>query len=101
MKAKRDAEGDDGLRVEDSEALSETVLRHATHEQVKMLVQIVRQNPEYGVTRLTGMLNSEEYGSQQIKESVVKRELIRMKLDTREKRESFSRREMPTWASYR
>ena len=101
LRAKRDAEGDDGLKVEDSEALSEIVLKHATHEQVKMLVQIVRQNPEYGVTRLTGLLNSEEYGSQQTKESVVKRELIRMKLDTREKREAFSRREMPTWASYR
>jgi len=50
---------------------------------------------------LTNLLNSEEYGSQGVKESVVKRELVRMKLDSREKREAFSKRELPTWASYK
>jgi len=99
---KREQYGEEAIKVVAEEEIEEEEieLKHATHEQVKYLTQIIRQHPDYGVSRLTSLLNSEEYGSQDIKESVVKRELIRMKLDTREKREAFSKRELPTWASY-
>ncbi|MFW6139578.1 MAG: PP2C family protein-serine/threonine phosphatase, partial [Spirochaetota bacterium] len=100
LKEKREKYGDDGLKVEEPEE-EERELTHATHEQIKALVQIVRQYPEYGVSRITRALGIEEYGGHKIKESVVRRELIRMKLDTREKREAFSRRDLPSWASYR
>jgi hypothetical protein len=99
LKEKRDRFGDDALK-EGEEEVEEVEIRHATHEQVKMIVQIVRQNPEFGSGRITQVLNSDEYGNQDIKESVIKRELVRMKLDTREKREAFSRRELPSWAAY-
>ncbi len=100
LKEKREKYGDDGLKVATKSEEEEITLTHATHEQVKAIVQIVRQHPEYGVSRITKLLRSEEYGGHDIKESVVRRELIRMKLDTREKREAFARRELPTWASY-
>jgi serine phosphatase RsbU (regulator of sigma subunit)/anti-sigma regulatory factor (Ser/Thr protein kinase) len=102
LRDKRDQFGEEGMQtVAEEEVEEEEVeLGHATHEQIKILSQIIRQHPDYGVTRLANLLNSEEYGSQNIKESVIKRELVRMKLDTREKREAFSKRELPTWASY-
>jgi serine phosphatase RsbU (regulator of sigma subunit)/anti-sigma regulatory factor (Ser/Thr protein kinase) len=103
LSQKRAQYGDEAIREveeEEEEEVEVAELKHATHEQVKLLTQIIRQHPDYGVTRLANLLNSEEYGSQDIKESVVKRELIRMKLDTREKREAFSKRELPTWAAY-
>jgi hypothetical protein len=103
LSQKRAQYGDEAItevEADEEEEVEVGELKHATHEQVKLLTQIIRQNPDYGVTRLANMLNSEEHGSQDIKESVVKRELIRMKLDTREKREAFSKRELPTWASY-
>jgi len=100
---KREQYGEEAIKVVAEEEIEEEEieLKHATHEQVKYLTQIIRQHPDYGVSRLTSLLNSEEYGSQEIKESVVKRELVRMKLETKEKREAFSKRELPTWASYR
>jgi len=101
LKEKREQFGDDGLKEKESEEAEKVEIKHATHEQIKMLVQIVRQHPEYGPGRLANLLSSEEYGGYNIKESVVKRELIRMKLDTREKREAFSKRELPSWASYK
>ena len=101
LREKREQLGEEAIQVVEEEEREEIELGHATHEQIKVLTQIIRQNPEYGVTRLTNLLNSAEYGEQGIKESVVKRELVRMKLDTKEKREAFSKRELPTWASYK
>jgi serine phosphatase RsbU (regulator of sigma subunit)/anti-sigma regulatory factor (Ser/Thr protein kinase) len=101
LKEKREKLGDEGLKEGIAEEVEEAEIKHATHEQIKLLVQIIRQHPEYGVGKLTSLLNSEEYGNQNLKESVVRRELIRMKLDTKEKREAFAKRELPTWASYK
>jgi serine phosphatase RsbU (regulator of sigma subunit)/anti-sigma regulatory factor (Ser/Thr protein kinase) len=101
LKEKREKSGDDGLKVEKGEVDEEVELGHATHEQVKSMVQIVRSNPEYGVGKITQLLGTEEYGAYSVKESVVRRELLRMKLDTKEKREAFAKRELPTWAAYK
>jgi serine phosphatase RsbU (regulator of sigma subunit)/anti-sigma regulatory factor (Ser/Thr protein kinase) len=101
LKEKREQFGDEGLRAGKEEEMEEVELKHATHEQVKLLMQIIRQNPEFGVSRLANLLNTEEYGSHDIKESVIRRELVRMKLDTKEKRDAFSKRELPTWATYK
>ncbi|MBN2325209.1 MAG: SpoIIE family protein phosphatase [Spirochaetes bacterium] len=100
LKAKRDKLGDEALKPEGAEE-EEILLRHATHEQVKEIAKIVRQNPDYGVTRIARLLGAPEHGSHDIKESVVRRELIRMKLDTAEKREAFAKRALPTGASYK
>jgi len=100
LKAKRETLGDEALKTEGTQE-EEILLRHATHEQVKEIAKIVRQNPEYGVTRIARLLGAEEHGSHDIKESVVRRELVRMKLDTAEKREAFAKRALPTGASYK
>jgi serine phosphatase RsbU (regulator of sigma subunit) len=102
LRDKREQYGEEAVQtaVEEEFEEEEIELGHATHEQIKILSQIIRQHPDYGVTRLANLMNSEEFGSQNLKESVIKRELVRMKLDTREKREAFSKRELPTWASY-
>jgi len=100
LKEKREKYGVEGLKVASKVEEEEIQLTHATHEQIKSIVKIVREHPEYGVSRITKLLRSEEYGGHDIKESVVRRELIRMKLDTREKREAFAKRELPSWASY-
>ncbi len=100
LKEKREKYGDDGLKVATKSEEEEITLTHATDEQIKAIVKIVRKHPEYGVSRITKLLRTEEYGGHDIKESVVRRELIRMKLDTREKREAFAKRKLPTWASY-
>ncbi len=99
LSEKREKFGDDGLKVEPKEEKVE--LTHATDEQIKTIVRIVRENPEYGVGKITSLLKSKEYGGHTVRESVIRRELIRMKLDTKEKREAFAKRELPTWASYR
>jgi len=100
LKEKREQFGDEGLRTDTDEQEKEIELTHATEEQVHGIVHIVREHPEYGVGRIAKLLRSETFGENDIKESVVRRELIRMKIDTREKREAFSRRKLPTWASY-
>jgi hypothetical protein len=101
LREKREKFGEEALKTEETGEEEEVLLTHATHEQVKSIVKIVRANPEYGIGRIAKLLGTEEYGSHAIKESVVKRELTRMKLDTREKRDAFARRELPTWASYK
>ena len=90
-------EQDHALRV----LLRSTGSRKARHEQVRSIVKIVRANPDYGIARIRKLLETAEYGSHVLKDSVIKRELIRMKLDTQEKREAFAKRELPTWASYK
>lgn len=101
LQEKREKFGEEALKTEETAEEEDVQLKHATHEQVKSIVKIVRANPEYGIGRISKLLGTEEYGSHKIKESVVKRELIRMKLDTREKRDAFAKRELPTWASYK
>lgn len=100
LREKREREGDEALKTEGIEE-EEIQQKHATHEQVRSIVKIVRANPDYGVGRIRKLLETPEYGSHELKDSVIKRELIRMKLDTQEKREAFAKRELPTWASYK
>jgi hypothetical protein len=102
LKEKKEKLGDDGLKISEGDREEREIeLTHATDEQIKSIVHIVRENPDYGVGRITKLLGNPEHGGHQIKESVIRRELIRMKLDTKEKREAFAARELPTWASYR
>jgi serine phosphatase RsbU (regulator of sigma subunit) len=102
LKEKREKLGDEGLKISEGDREEKEIeLTHATDDQIKSIVHIVRSNPDYGVGRIAKMLDTPEYGGHQIKESVIRRELIRMKLDTKEKREAFAARELPTWASYR
>ncbi len=101
LKEQREKYGDDGLKTDIDELEEQLELTHATDEQIKSIVQIVRKQPEWGMGKIVKMLAAEEFGGYKIKESVVRRELIRMKLDTKEKREAFAKRELPTWAVYK
>jgi serine phosphatase RsbU (regulator of sigma subunit)/anti-sigma regulatory factor (Ser/Thr protein kinase) len=102
LKEKREKLGDEGLKIAEGDREEKEIeLTHATDEQIKSIVQIVRQNPDFGVGRIAKTLGATEYGGHQVKESVIRRELIRMKIDTKEKREAFAARDLPTWASYR
>jgi serine phosphatase RsbU (regulator of sigma subunit) len=101
LKEQREKYGDDGLKADSDELEEQLELTHATDEQIKSIVQIVRKQPEWGMGKIVKMLAAEEFGGYKIKESVVRRELIRMKLDTKEKREAFAKRELPTWAVYK
>ncbi|MCK5094881.1 MAG: helix-turn-helix domain-containing protein, partial [Spirochaetes bacterium] len=101
LKEQREKYGDDGLKADIDEPEEQLELTHATDEQIKSIVQIVRKQPEWGMGKIVKMLAAEEFGGYKIKESVVRRELIRMKLDTKEKREAFAKRELPTWAVYK
>ena len=101
LKEKREKLGEDGLKISEGDKEEEEIeLTHATDEQIKSIVQIVRNNPEFGVGRITKLLATSEFGGHQVKESVVRRELIRMKLDSKDKRDAFTNRKPPTWASY-
>ena len=101
LKEQREKYGDDGLKTDIDELEEKVELTHATDEQIKSIIQIVRKQPEWGMGKIVKMLTAEEFGGYKIKESVVRRELIRMKLDTKEKREAFAKRELPTWAVYK
>ncbi len=101
LKEQREKYGDEGLKTDIDEPEEKVELTHATDEQIKSIVQIVRKQPEWGMGKIVKMLAAEEFGGYKIKESVVRRELIRMKLDTKEKREAFAKRELPTWAVYK
>ncbi|HEB33227.1 MAG TPA: hypothetical protein ENI15_20495 [Spirochaetes bacterium] len=101
LKEMRERDGDEGLRVDSGEKEEKIELTHATDDQIKALVQIVRFFPDYGVGKISKLLGTGEYGSHKIKESIVRRELIRMKLDTKGKRVAFAKRKMPSWAVYK
>jgi serine phosphatase RsbU (regulator of sigma subunit)/anti-sigma regulatory factor (Ser/Thr protein kinase) len=101
LKEKREKLGDEGLKVEAEEKEEKIELTHATDEQIRALVMIIRSHPAYGVGKISKLLGTGEYGGHKIRESIVRRELIRMKLDTKEKRLAFAKREMPSWAAYK
>jgi len=101
LKERREKSGDEGLRVDLGDKEEKIELTHATDDQIKTLVQIVLSFPDYGVGKLSKLLGTGKYGSHKIKESVVRRELVRMKLDTKEKRVAFAKRKMPSGVVYK
>lgn len=86
-KKKYDELGDDGLRVKSEGSNIEA--KHMSIEQKAKVFDVVREHPEYGPKMISNTLNQEKYGFTEIPEKRIYDELIRMRLNTQEKRQAF------------
>ncbi len=86
-KKKYDELGDDGLRVKSEGSNIEA--KHMSIEQKAKIFDVVREHPEYGPKMISNTLNQEKYGFTEIPEKRIYDELIRMRLNTQEKRQAF------------
>ncbi|MBL7959159.1 SpoIIE family protein phosphatase [bacterium] len=85
---KRFAElGDEGLRNKDDG--SDIEARHLSIEQKAKIFDIIRENPDLGPKLIGDMMNTEKYGFTVLSEKRIYDELIRMRLNTQEKRQAF------------
>ncbi len=69
-------------------------LSHATVDQSKKIVRIVRKNPKFGSKRIQMTLNSEEFEFEHLSVNVINKELKKLKLDNKAKRVKFAKREL-------
>lgn len=80
------------------EGLKETVFRsdiedrHFSIEDKAKLLDIVQKYPEYGAKRISEELNTEVYEFTQIDEKRIYNELVRSRLNTKERRAAFAQR---------
>jgi serine phosphatase RsbU (regulator of sigma subunit)/transposase len=86
-KKKHDEFGDEGLK--NKEGNSDIEARHLSIEQKAKIFDIIRENPDLGPKMISNMLNTEKYGFTQLSEKRIYDELIRMRLNTQEKRQAF------------
>ncbi|MBL7995607.1 SpoIIE family protein phosphatase [bacterium] len=85
---KRFAElGDEGLRNKADG--SDIEARHLSIEQKAKIFDIIRENPDLGPKLIGDMMNTEKYGFTVLSEKRIYDELIRMRLNTQEKRQAF------------
>lgn len=63
--------------------------RHLSIEEQTKIFDVIKKHPEYGAKRISEMLEKEEYGNAVLTENRVYNELVRLKLNTRQLRESF------------
>jgi serine phosphatase RsbU (regulator of sigma subunit) len=92
--ARVEAEGLEAFRPTSEEPSDTESLSHATLEQSKKIVSIVRGNPTFGAKRLQTLLDSEPYGFEKLTINVINKELKKLKLDTVKRRRLFSEREL-------
>lgn len=84
----KEQRGVEGLK----ELLNETDYiekKHLSIEVKTKLYDVIRQHPKYGPKKLAETLNTEEYNYTELEEHRIYQELIKAKLNTREKREAF------------
>ncbi len=86
-KKKYEEFGDDGLRNKSEGSAIEA--KHFSIEQTAKIFDIVRKNPELGPKNISTLLKTEEYGFTTISEKRIYDELIRLRLNTMEKRQAF------------
>ncbi len=86
-KKRFDEFGDEGLK--NKEETSDIEARHLSIEQKAKIFDIIRDNPDLGPKMISNLLNTEKYGFTQLSEKRIYDELIRMRLNTQEKRQSF------------
>ncbi len=86
-KKKYDELGDEGLK--NKEETSDIEARHLSIEQKAKIFDIIRENPDLGPKMISNTLNTEKYGFTQLSEKRIYDELIRMRLNTQEKRQAF------------
>jgi serine phosphatase RsbU (regulator of sigma subunit)/transposase len=89
--------GDEGLlnkrlRVDDQPS-------QLTYEQRNAMLTIIRENPEFGATRLTRELKDRLNGKAQIDEKAVYSELVRLRLNNKRQRYEFVERQGGTLTS--
>lgn len=79
--------GDEGLK--DVKKRSDTSIKHLSIEERAQLFEVIRTNPELGPRAIAKELDTEKYEHTKIPERKIYDELIRMKLNTQERREAF------------
>lgn len=79
--------GEDGLKVKAEGSNIEA--KHLSIEQKAKIFDIIREHPDYGPKMISNSLNTEKYGFTEISEKRIYDELIRMRLNTQEKRQAF------------
>jgi len=62
------------------------------HDISRRILQVIRDHPEFSAKRIRDALTDTEYGSIDVDSTLVYRELKRLKLSNREKREAYVRR---------
>jgi hypothetical protein len=67
-------------------------LRHLSIEKKTKIYDIIRQHPNYGAKRISTMLKTAKYGSEEISENQIYEELKRAKLNRKSQRELFVKR---------
>lgn len=80
--------GADGLKIKSDFTQIET--RQISIEQRAKIMDIILQHPEYGPKMVSNTLNTEKYGFTSISEKRIYDELIRLRLNTQEKRQAFT-----------
>jgi serine phosphatase RsbU (regulator of sigma subunit)/anti-sigma regulatory factor (Ser/Thr protein kinase)/transposase len=63
--------------------------KHMSIEQKAKIFDVIREHPEFGPKSISNVLNTEKYGFTEISEKRIYDELIRMRLNTQEKRQAF------------
>lgn len=86
-KKRYDELGEEGLK--NKEAGSDIEARHLSIEQKAKIFDIIRENPDLGPKMISNLLNTEKYGFTVLSEKRIYDELIRMRLNTQEKRQAF------------
>ncbi|MBN2104349.1 SpoIIE family protein phosphatase [bacterium] len=83
-------QGSEGLKEKIQR--SEIEERHISIEDKAKILDVIKQNPEFGPKRISEELNTEKYGKVQIDEKRIYDELVRSRLNTKELRLAFIER---------
>jgi transposase len=84
----REEHGLEGLRPE--RRYRELAL--VDHEVSQKILSVIQDHPEYSATRIGEALREQEYGAVDVDLTLIRRELRRLKLSSREKREAYVHR---------
>lgn len=85
-----DKEGVDSFTVKTD--VDQIEAKHLSIEEKNKIYDIIRRHPEYGAKRIHEELNTERYEFEEIPVSKIYEELVRMRLNTKELRETFVQR---------
>jgi serine phosphatase RsbU (regulator of sigma subunit)/anti-sigma regulatory factor (Ser/Thr protein kinase)/transposase len=88
LKRMRDENGFEALKPREQERGIEVL----DQELSRIILEVVAEHPEYSAARIGQFLATEEYGSLDIDTTLIFRELKRLKLSNREKRQAYVRR---------
>ena len=87
-------------KVKEEEVEADTI-SHATLEQSKKIVAIVREHPTWGAIRIQKTLRTDDFGNEELTVNIINKELKKLKLDTRRRRQHFADREISANTIYK